>query len=71
MISMTHLVVVLVIVLIIFGPGKLPDLGEALGKGIKNFKKATDEKEIASAEKVEKVETGTAASESSTGEKNS
>ena len=34
-------VVILVIVLVIFGPGKLPQIGEALGKGIKSFKKAT------------------------------
>lgn len=35
-----HLVLILVIVLIIFGPGKLPELGEGLGKSIKAFKKA-------------------------------
>lgn len=35
-----HLVIILVIVLIIFGPGKLPELGEGLGKSIKAFKKA-------------------------------
>ena len=31
----------LVLVLIIFGPGKLPELGNALGKGIREFRKAT------------------------------
>ncbi|PYU99767.1 MAG: twin-arginine translocase TatA/TatE family subunit, partial [Acidobacteria bacterium] len=36
----THLVFVLLIVLIIFGPGKLPDLGRSLGKGIREFKDA-------------------------------
>jgi sec-independent protein translocase protein TatA len=36
-----HLVLILVIVLIIFGPGKLPDLGKSLGKGIAEFKKST------------------------------
>jgi len=36
----THLLFVLVIVLIIFGPGKLPDLGRGLGKGIREFKDA-------------------------------
>ena len=36
----THLVFVLLIVLIIFGPGKLPDLGRSLGKGIREFKHA-------------------------------
>lgn len=35
-----ELLVVLVIVLIIFGAGKLPQIGEALGRGIRNFKKA-------------------------------
>jgi sec-independent protein translocase protein TatA len=34
----THLVIILVIVLILFGPGKLPELGKGLGKGIKEFK---------------------------------
>jgi sec-independent protein translocase protein TatA len=32
-----------VIVLIVFGAGKLPEIGSALGRGIKNFKKATHE----------------------------
>jgi len=33
-----HLLIILVIVLIIFGPGKLPDLGSALGRSIKEFR---------------------------------
>jgi sec-independent protein translocase protein TatA len=41
--SPMHLIVLLVIVLIIFGPGKLPELGNSLGKSIKNFKKAVDD----------------------------
>lgn len=36
----THLIFILVIVLIIFGPGKLPELGKGLGKGIREFKDA-------------------------------
>ena len=36
-----HLVLILVIVLIVFGPGKLPDLGKSLGKSISEFKKST------------------------------
>ena len=44
-IGMTELIVILVIVLIIFGAKKLPQIGEGLGKGIRNFKKATKEKE--------------------------
>jgi sec-independent protein translocase protein TatA len=35
-----HLILILVIVLIVFGPGKLPELGEGLGKSIKAFKNA-------------------------------
>ncbi|MEO8725392.1 MAG: twin-arginine translocase TatA/TatE family subunit [Acidobacteriaceae bacterium] len=43
-----HLLVLLVIVLIIFGPSKLADLGKSLGEGIKNFKSSMkdDEKTI-------------------------
>ncbi len=40
-----HLLLILVIVLIIFGPGKLPELGESLGKSIRGFKKAMAEKD--------------------------
>jgi len=36
--GMTELIVILVIVMVIFGAGKLPEVGSALGKGIKNFK---------------------------------
>jgi sec-independent protein translocase protein TatA len=42
-IGIPELLIILVIVLIIFGAGKLPEIGNALGKGIKNFKKATRE----------------------------
>jgi len=38
-----HLLVILVIVMVVFGPGKLPQLGEGLGKGIRDFKKALAE----------------------------
>ena len=43
--------IILVIVLIIFGAGKLPEIGAGIGKGIKNFKKGMTE-----AEKEEKKE---------------
>jgi sec-independent protein translocase protein TatA len=36
----THLFFILLIVLVIFGPGKLPELGKGLGKGIREFKDA-------------------------------
>jgi len=35
-----ELLIILIIVLIVFGAGKLPEIGEGLGKGIKNFRKA-------------------------------
>jgi len=40
-IGMPELLVILVIILVIFGAGKLPQIGEGLGRGIRNFKKAT------------------------------
>jgi sec-independent protein translocase protein TatA len=42
-IGMPELLIILVIILIIFGVGKLPDIGSALGKGIKNFKKSVSD----------------------------
>ncbi len=38
-----ELILVLVIVLVIFGPGKLPKVGESLGKALQSFKKAKEE----------------------------
>jgi sec-independent protein translocase protein TatA len=43
-IGMPELIIILIIILIIFGAGKLPEIGSGIGKGIKNFKKATNEK---------------------------
>jgi sec-independent protein translocase protein TatA len=39
--GMSELVLILVIALVVFGPGKLPEVGKALGKGIQEFKRAT------------------------------
>lgn len=39
--SMPELILILVIALVVFGPGKLPEVGKALGRGIQEFKKAT------------------------------
>jgi len=41
--GMGELVIILVIVLIIFGVGKLPEIGSGLGKGIKSFRGAMDD----------------------------
>ena len=38
-----ELILLLVIVLIIFGPGKLPDIGNAVGKGIREFRRASSD----------------------------
>lgn len=38
-----HLIVILIIVLLIFGPKKLGDLGKGLGEGIRNFKSSMNE----------------------------
>jgi sec-independent protein translocase protein TatA len=37
-----HLILVLALVLIIFGPGKLPQLGKSLGDGIREFRRGTE-----------------------------
>jgi TatA/E family protein of Tat protein translocase len=38
-----EIIIVLVVILIIWGPGKLPDVGAAMGKGIREFRKASSE----------------------------
>jgi sec-independent protein translocase protein TatA len=38
-----EIIIVLVIILIIWGPGKLPDVGAAMGRGIREFRKASAE----------------------------
>jgi sec-independent protein translocase protein TatA len=43
--GMPELIVILVIVLVVFGAGRLPEIGGALGKSIRNFKKASDGKD--------------------------
>ena len=52
-IGMPELIIILVIILIIFGAGKLPEIGAGMGKAIRNFKGATDEDEKKEAEKIE------------------
>src|SRR5438128_6329425 len=39
----SEILVIFVVALLVFGPKKLPELGKSLGKGLKEFKKATDE----------------------------
>ncbi|MBL7178896.1 MAG: twin-arginine translocase TatA/TatE family subunit [Pseudomonadota bacterium] len=52
-IGMPELIIILVIILIIFGAGKLPEIGAGLGKAIRNFKGATAEPEKKESEKLE------------------
>jgi sec-independent protein translocase protein TatA len=44
--NFTTLLIILVIALLLFGPRRLPELGDAIGKAIKSFKKAHDEPEV-------------------------
>ncbi|MFA5515778.1 MAG: twin-arginine translocase TatA/TatE family subunit [Desulfuromonadales bacterium] len=56
----TELIIILVLVLIVFGAGKLPEIGGALGKGIRSFRKGAqgdDEIDITPQEE-EKTEEG-------------
>jgi sec-independent protein translocase protein TatA len=53
----SELLLILLIVLVVFGHNRIPQLGEALGKGIKNFRKsfAKDESEVKAAEREVRV----------------
>jgi sec-independent protein translocase protein TatA len=44
-IGLPQLLVIFVIVLVVFGPGKLPDVGKAIGDALRGFKKALKESE--------------------------
>ncbi|MFH1623865.1 MAG: twin-arginine translocase TatA/TatE family subunit [Pseudomonadota bacterium] len=58
-IGMPELIVILVIIMIIFGAGKLPEIGSGLGKGIRNFRKSSagkDEIDVTPNDKEEKKE---------------
>lgn len=39
----THLIIILIITLVVFGPSKLPELGSSLGKSIREFKRTTSD----------------------------
>ncbi len=55
-IGMPELIIILVIILIIFGAGKLPEIGGGMGKAIRNFKKATNETKKEGADKIEDID---------------
>lgn len=52
-IGMPELIIILVIILIIFGAGKLPEIGSGMGKAIKSFKSATADPEPKEPDKIE------------------
>ena len=52
----TELIIILVIVLIIFGVGRLPEIGGAMGKGIRAFKKGQSGEEDESKKKAKSTE---------------
>ena len=52
-----HLLVILVIAMLVFGPKKLPELGKGLGEGIRSFRNALKEGEKGSDKKEETVTT--------------
>lgn len=51
----THLMIILAVALLVFGPKKLPELGQGLGKGIRSFKDSMK----AGSDEVEKTEATT------------
>ena len=51
-IGIPELVIILVIILVIFGAGKLPEIGGGLGKAISNFRKATKESDTSDQDKI-------------------
>lgn len=51
--GMPELIIILVIILIIFGAGKLPQIGDGMGKAIRNFKRATRKEDPPDPDKIE------------------
>ena len=52
-IGMPELIIILIIILIIFGAGKLPEIGAGMGKAIRNFRGAASDTEKKETEKIE------------------
>jgi sec-independent protein translocase protein TatA len=52
----TELIIILAIILIIFGVGRLPEIGSAMGKAIRGFRKATSDEEAATSTSKESKE---------------
>lgn len=54
--SIPQILLILVIVLVIFGPSRLPGLGKSMGQAIRGFKKGLNEDEIDVTDKREKLD---------------
>ena len=57
--GMGELLIILLIVLLIFGAGKLPQIGEALGRSIKNFKRSSSGKDEIEVSKSKQIDDST------------
>jgi sec-independent protein translocase protein TatA len=60
------IIIILVIVLLLFGPRRLPELGDSIGKAIRSFKKAHDDPENLPKEEAKAAPTATAAAQAKT-----
>jgi len=56
-----ELIIIFVVALIVFGPKKLPELGKSLGKGLAEFRKASNELKSTIEQEVRNVESGPSA----------
>ena len=52
----SEMLVIFIVALLVFGPKKLPELGKSLGKGIREFRKATDELKSTWADQVKDIQ---------------
>src|SRR5262245_50890921 len=55
--GISEMVVIFIVALLVFGPKKLPELGKSLGKGIREFRKATNELKSTWEDQVKDIET--------------
>ena len=55
-IGMPELIVIFIVALLVFGPKKLPELGKALGRGLAEFKRATEEIKNEISSEVQEIE---------------
>ena len=66
-IGVPELIIIFVVALIVFGPKKLPELGKSLGKGLAEFRRASNELKATIEEEVRSIEQETTSSTATTG----